>query len=224
VRQPALELGAQVGQASEVLAVEGGPVELLDAVPWKRSQTALWLGERGGIRWCRRPRSAIAAVNWCPVNSGPLSVSTPVSSAPMPASRSPTWSTKAAASRADLSPATSLPIAERVAVSTAVSCQTGPMPSGLANVEGVQGDQIARAGREVAEPERAVVRMLGEDAGGRRGELGQRRHPLTAADVCRWMARTWWSRWPWRRPGPPDERLEAANPGKSYLTRHPGKA
>jgi hypothetical protein len=29
VLQPTLELGAQVGQASEVLAVEGGPVELL---------------------------------------------------------------------------------------------------------------------------------------------------------------------------------------------------
>jgi hypothetical protein len=51
VLQPALELGAQVGQATKVLAVEGRPVELLEAVPWKRSQTALWLGERGGIRW-----------------------------------------------------------------------------------------------------------------------------------------------------------------------------
>jgi len=28
--QPALELGVEVGQASEVLAVEGGPVELLE--------------------------------------------------------------------------------------------------------------------------------------------------------------------------------------------------
>jgi hypothetical protein len=30
VLQPALELGAQVGQASEVLTVEGRPVELLE--------------------------------------------------------------------------------------------------------------------------------------------------------------------------------------------------
>jgi hypothetical protein len=30
VLQPALELGVEVGQASEVLAVEGGPVELLE--------------------------------------------------------------------------------------------------------------------------------------------------------------------------------------------------
>jgi hypothetical protein len=30
VLEPALELGAQVGQASQVLAVEGGPVELLE--------------------------------------------------------------------------------------------------------------------------------------------------------------------------------------------------
>jgi len=30
VLQPALELGVAVGQASKVLAVEGGPVELLE--------------------------------------------------------------------------------------------------------------------------------------------------------------------------------------------------
>ena len=33
VLQPALELGVEVGQASEVLAVEGGPVELLQGGP-----------------------------------------------------------------------------------------------------------------------------------------------------------------------------------------------
>jgi len=49
----------------------------------------------------------------------------------MPARRSATWSTKLAPSRADLSPATRAPIPWRVAVSTAVSCQTGPTPSGL---------------------------------------------------------------------------------------------
>jgi hypothetical protein len=71
--QPALELGVEVSQASEVLAVEGRPVELLERGAWKRSQTALWLVDLGGIRWWRRARWAIAAVNWRPVNSGPLS-------------------------------------------------------------------------------------------------------------------------------------------------------
>jgi hypothetical protein len=96
----------------------------------------------------------------------------------MPASRAATWSTKPAVSRADLSPATSVPIPERVAVSTAVSCQTGPMPSGLADREGVQGDQVAGAGGEVAEPERAVLGRGGHDPGGGCGELGQGSDPL----------------------------------------------
>jgi hypothetical protein len=52
------------------------------------------------------------------------------------------------------------------------------MPSGLADIEGVQGDQITRAGGEVAEPERPVLGRCGQDAGGRRGQLGQRSHPL----------------------------------------------
>src|SRR5512133_1447273 len=127
------------------------------------------------------PSSSRWLVSALPVNSGPLSVSTPPSSTPMPARRSATWSTKPAASRADLSPATSLPIAYRVAVSTAVSCQTGPMPSGLADLEDVQGDQITRPGGEVAEPERAVLGCSGQDAGGRGGELGQGGHPLGPA-------------------------------------------
>jgi hypothetical protein len=68
-----------------------------------------------------------------------------------------------------------------VAVSTAVSCQTGPMPSGLADREGIQGDQIAWSGGEVAEPEGAVFGLGGEDAGGGGGELGQGSHPLSTA-------------------------------------------
>jgi hypothetical protein len=52
------------------------------------------------------------------------------------------------------------------------------MPSGLANIEGVQGDQVTGPGGEVAEPEWAVLGWGGEDAGGRRGELGQGSHPL----------------------------------------------
>lgn len=62
---------------------------------------------------------------------GPIVNQHPGKLDPMPASHSATWSTKAAASRADLSPATSRPIVYRVAVSTAVSCQTGPMPLSL---------------------------------------------------------------------------------------------
>jgi hypothetical protein len=39
----------------------------------------------------------------------------------------------------------------------------------LADIEGVQGDQVARVGGEVAEPERAIFVRGGQDAGGRRG-------------------------------------------------------
>jgi len=55
------------------------------------------------------------------------------------------------------------------------------MPSGLADREGVQGDQITRPSREVAEPEGAVLGRGGEDAGGHGGELGQGGHPLGPA-------------------------------------------
>jgi hypothetical protein len=52
------------------------------------------------------------------------------------------------------------------------------MPSGLADIEGVQGDQVAGAGGEVAEPERPILGRRGHDAGGGRGELGQGSDPL----------------------------------------------
>jgi hypothetical protein len=54
------------------------------------------------------------------------------------------------------------------------------MPSGLADREGVQGDQVAGPGGVVAEPERAVLGWGGEDAGRRRGELGEGGHALGA--------------------------------------------
>jgi hypothetical protein len=44
----------------------------------------------------------------------------------------------------------------------------------LANIEGVQGDQVTRAGGELAEPKRAILGVDGEDAGGDSRELGQR--------------------------------------------------
>ena len=111
VLQPALELGVEVGQASEVLAVEGWPVELLERGPLEALADRVWLGERGGMRRWRTPSSSRWLVKVRAVNSGPLSVSTPASSAPMPASRSATWSMKLTASRADLSLATRAPIA-----------------------------------------------------------------------------------------------------------------
>jgi hypothetical protein len=55
------------------------------------------------------------------------------------------------------------------------------MPSGLADIEGVEGDQVAWAGGEVAEPKRPILSRFGHDAGGGRGQLGQRGHPLGAA-------------------------------------------
>jgi hypothetical protein len=63
--------------------VEGHPVELVqDRAVEARSTTALLLGERGGIRWCVMPSSSLAPQKAPPRNSGPLSVSTPVSSTP----------------------------------------------------------------------------------------------------------------------------------------------
>jgi hypothetical protein len=56
--------------------------------------------------------------------------------------------------------------------------ELGPDAGELADTEGVQGDQVTRPGGDVAEPERAVLGWGGEDAGGRRGELGQGSHPL----------------------------------------------
>jgi hypothetical protein len=50
VLEPALELGAQVGQASQVLAVEGGPVELLERGALEAFADGVVLGERGGMR------------------------------------------------------------------------------------------------------------------------------------------------------------------------------
>jgi hypothetical protein len=49
----------------------------------------------------------------------------------------------------------------------------------LADVEDVQGDQVTRAGGEVAESEQAILSVGGDDAGGGSGELGQRRDPLS---------------------------------------------
>ena len=110
VLQPALELGVEVGEAGEVLAVEGRAVELLEGGALEALADRVVVGERGGMRWWRTPRTSRCSVKVLAVNSGPVSLSTPVSSAPIPARRSATWSTKAAASRADLSPATSSPI------------------------------------------------------------------------------------------------------------------
>jgi hypothetical protein len=55
------------------------------------------------------------------------------------------------------------------------------MPSGLADREGVQGDQVTGAGGEVAEPKPAILSVGGHDPGGCRGQLGQGSDPLGAA-------------------------------------------
>jgi hypothetical protein len=47
VLQPALELGVEVGQASEVLAVEGGPVELLEGGPLETLADGVVVGRAG---------------------------------------------------------------------------------------------------------------------------------------------------------------------------------
>jgi len=47
VLQPALELGVEVGQASEVLAVEGGPVELLQGGPLEAFTDRVVVGRPG---------------------------------------------------------------------------------------------------------------------------------------------------------------------------------
>src|SRR3954468_22029071 len=48
------------------------------------------------------------------------------------------------------------------------------------DVEAVQGDQVTGAGREVTEPERAALRVVGHETGGRRGQLGERRNTFTS--------------------------------------------
>jgi hypothetical protein len=45
--EPALELGVEVGQASEVLAVEGGPVELLEGGPLEAFADGVVVGRAG---------------------------------------------------------------------------------------------------------------------------------------------------------------------------------
>ena len=50
VLQPALKLGIEVGQASEVLAVEGRPVELLERGPLEAFADRVVVGDRGGMR------------------------------------------------------------------------------------------------------------------------------------------------------------------------------
>jgi hypothetical protein len=99
-----------------------------------------------------------------------------------------------------------------VAVSTAVSGQTGPMPSGLADREGVQGDQVTGAGGEGQNPNGPSFGCRGQDPGGGCGELGQGSDPLgpPAEPVAPQELvdpdgdrRTRWSaRWPtsWRAP------------------------
>jgi hypothetical protein len=47
VGQPALELGVEVGQASEVLAVEGWPVELLERGPLEALADRVVVGRAG---------------------------------------------------------------------------------------------------------------------------------------------------------------------------------
>jgi hypothetical protein len=47
VLEPALELGVEVGQASEVLAVEGGPGELLERGPLEAFADRVVVGRAG---------------------------------------------------------------------------------------------------------------------------------------------------------------------------------
>src|SRR5207237_10883602 len=76
------------------------------AVPWKRSHTALWLGERGGIRRWAMPLAARAARKPEATYSGPLSVSTVRMGTPSLRNRRTTWATKAAVWVARTGPST----------------------------------------------------------------------------------------------------------------------
>jgi hypothetical protein len=51
VLQPALELGVEVGQASEMLTVEGRPGELLERGALKALADRVVVRRPGGIRW-----------------------------------------------------------------------------------------------------------------------------------------------------------------------------
>jgi hypothetical protein len=84
--QPALELGVEVGQASEVLAVEGRPVELLERGPLEALADRVVVGRPGRDAVLADAELLEVAGERLPVNAGPLSVRTPVSSVPMPVS------------------------------------------------------------------------------------------------------------------------------------------
>lgn len=48
--QPGVDGGLELAAAGEAPAVERGTPAFLEDGAWKRSTTALWFGERGGIR------------------------------------------------------------------------------------------------------------------------------------------------------------------------------
>lgn len=51
VVQPRVGFRLQLSEACEVTTMEGGPPALVEHDAVEASHTALWLGERGGVRW-----------------------------------------------------------------------------------------------------------------------------------------------------------------------------
>jgi hypothetical protein len=109
--QPALELGVEVGQASEVLAVERRPVELLERGALEAFADRVVVGRAGRDAMLADAEVLKVAGECLASELGAVVSEDRAEFDPMPARRSATWSTKPAASRADLSPATRAPIA-----------------------------------------------------------------------------------------------------------------
>lgn len=121
VHEPCVGLGLQLSQAREPAPVERRSYHSCSAVPWNRSQTALWLGERGGIRWWAMPRASRPARKLAETHSGPLSLNAARTPIPTRANRRRACSRNRAATSPVGVPRTSSTMAHRVAVSTAVS-------------------------------------------------------------------------------------------------------
>ena len=179
--QPALELGVEVGQASEVLAVEGGPVELLeggaleafaDGVVVGRARRDAMLADTEVLKVAgeRLADELGAVVGQHPGELG-ADAGQPLGDVVDEAGRIPSR----------LVPGDQG--ADGIAGGGVHGGQLPDRPNTfeLADLEGVQGDQITGAGGEVAEPKRALLGVDGEDAGGGGSELGQGGHPLGAA-------------------------------------------
>jgi hypothetical protein len=177
--EPALELGVEVGQASEVLAVEGGPVELLEGGALEALADSVVVG-RAGRDATMADLQVLKAGEATTGELGAVVGEDPGKLDP--------GAIQALGDMVDEGrgvPGRLVPGDQGADGIAGGGVNGGEFPDRadaleLADVEGVQGDQIPGGG-ELAEPKRAILGVLGEDAGGGRDELGQGDDPLGPA-------------------------------------------